>query len=268
MNDLFITLGIESWKATLEALLLPPVPFLLMILVGARLMYRARLLAWTLLLVGTLSTWAMCTSAVSGALANVLLMPPRALSASEIGDLKKSPKTAILVLGGGRELLAPEYGLSNLTPLGLERLRFGIWLSRETGLPLGFSGGIGHGAPEGASEAEIAARIAEREFGRPLKWTESLSRDTTENAARSLSMLRDAGIERIVLVTHDFHMRRALAAFERAKQRSGTPMEMTAAPMGLDAPGRLRVHDWFPSRQGFSETRIVLHEWIGRLAGA
>jgi len=268
VNDLFITLGIEAWKPVLGAVLMPPMPFVLMVLLGGRLMYRNRLLAWSLLLFGALGTWAMCTSAVGGALSNMLLMPPRALSPSEIGDLKKSPKTAILVLGGGRQLLAPEYGLSNLSPFGMERLRFGLWLARETGLPVGFSGGVGLGSAEGASEAEIAARIAEREFGRPLKWTETLSRDTNENAARSLTMLRDAGVERIVLVTHGFHMRRALAAFERAKQRSGTAMEVTAAPMGLDAPGRLRVLDWFPSRAGFSETSVVLHEWIGRLAGA
>ncbi len=268
MNELFVTLGIEAWKPTLAALLMPPVPFLLMILVGGRLMYRTRLLAWTLLLTGAVGTWAMSASAVSGALANMLLLPPRALSTSEIGDLKKAPKTAILVLGAGRILLAPEYGLSNLKPMSIERLRFGLWLARETGLPVAFSGGVGHGAPEGATEAEIAARIAEREYGRPLKWTETSSRDTNENAARSVTMLRDAGIEHIVLVTHGFHMRRALAAFERAKLRSGVTMEVTAAPMGLDTPHRLTLADWFPSGPGFSETRIVLHEWIGRLAGA
>lgn len=268
MNDVLITLGIEAWKPTLAALLMPPMPFLLMILVGGRLMYRNRLLAWSLLLLGTLSIWAMCTSAVGGALQNMLLMPPRALGPSDIGDLKKAQKTGILVLGAGRHLVAPEYGLSSLTALSMERLRYGIWLSRESGLPLGFSGGIGHGAPEGPSEAEIAARIADREFGRPLKWTETLSRDTNENAARSLTLMRDAGITHIVLVTHGFHMRRALAAFERAKQRSGITMEITPAPMGLDAPGRLRFVDWLPSRSGFVETHIVLHEWVGRLLGA
>lgn len=268
MNDLFVTLGIETWKGTLGVLLMPPVPFILVILVGARLMFRHRLLAWLLILLGCVSTWGMCTTAVSGALKNLLLTPPRALSSSEIGDLKKAPKTAILVLGAGRRLFAPEYGLSTLQPLGMERLRYGIWLSRQTDLPLAFSGGIGFGAEPGPTEAEIAARIADREFGRPLKWTETLSRDTNENAARSLALLHEAGIERIVLVTHAFHMRRALAAFERAKQRSDTAMEMVAAPMDVDAPIHLTWAHWFPSNHGFTETRIVLHEWIGRLAGA
>jgi len=268
MNDLFVMLGIEAWKPVLGAVFMPPMPFVLMVLVGGRLMFRNRLLAWSLLLFGALGTWAMCTTAVSGALSNVLLMPPRALSPSEIGDLKKAPKTAIVVLGAGRYLLAPEYGVSNLKPMSMERLRYGLWLARETGLPVAFSGGIGHGGSPGPSEAEIAARIAEREFARPLRWTETLSRDTTENAFRSIALLHEAGVERIVLVTHGFHMRRALSAFERAKQRSNTTMEIIAAPMGLDAPGKLTVLDWLPSGDGFEETRITLHEWLGRLVGA
>ena len=34
MNEIFLTLGIESWKPVLAALVLPPMPFLVLILVG------------------------------------------------------------------------------------------------------------------------------------------------------------------------------------------------------------------------------------------
>ena len=34
MNELFYTLGIESWKPVLSALLLPPVPLLVLVLAG------------------------------------------------------------------------------------------------------------------------------------------------------------------------------------------------------------------------------------------
>ncbi len=261
-------LGIESWKPTLGAIFMPPLPFLLLILVGGRLMFRRRLLAWGLLIFSVFGIWITCTTALGNAMTNALLTPPRALSPSEIGDLRKAPKTAILVLGGGRYLLAPEYGVSNLKPMTLERLRYGLWLGRETGLPVGVSGGVGHGGQPGPSEAEIAARIADHEFGHPLKYTETQSRDTNENAYRSLALLHDQGIERIVLVTHNFHMRRALAAFERAKQRSGIAMEMIAAPMGGRAGSPMTWHDWMPSSAGLEETTIALHEWIGRLAGA
>lgn len=268
MNEILVTLGIESWKPVIGALLLPPVPFVLLTLIGGRLMFRNRLLAWALLLIAASGTWLSCTQGASTLLMRGLLMTPRPLSATEMGDLKKAPKTAIVVLGAGRNLLAPEYGVSSLTNLGQERLRYGLWLSRETGLPVAFSGGVAHGARSGPSEAEIASRIAERDFNRTLKWTETLSRDTNENASRSLALMREAGIERIVLVTHGFHMRRALAAFERAKQRSGSRIELIAAPMGLGDPAPLTALDWLPSRSGFTGTNIALHEWLGRLLGA
>lgn len=268
MNDLLVTLGIESWKPAIAALLLPPTPFVLLVLVGGGLMRRSRGVAWALLLAGALGTWWMCTPVAATALTELLLRPPPALGTDQIASLKKAPKTAIVVLGGGRKSLAPEYGVSDLNHFGVERLRYGLWLSRQTSLPVAFSGGLGHGSQPGSAEGEIAARMAAAEFGQPLRWTESESRDTNENATRTLPLMRTQGIEHIVLVTHGFHMRRALAAFERAAQRASTPMKLTPAPMGLDAPIRGDWHDWLPSRAGFDKVNIALHEWLGRLAGA
>lgn len=266
MNEIFFTLGIESWKPYLSALLLPPVPLLLLILAGARLMFRRRLLAWLMVLVGVVGIWFSCTTALSMALQNWLLKPPPALSEAQITELKKAPKTAIVVLGGGRRLRAPEYGLSSLHERTIERLRFGIWLSRETGLPMAFTGGVGHGADTGTSEAEIAARIADREFGRPLRWIETESRDTRENAFKTLPLLQAQGIEQIVIVTHSYHMPRALKNFERADV--GAKMRFVSAPMGVPSGGRLRASDWLPTADGFEGNRLVLHEWIGRWMGA
>jgi uncharacterized SAM-binding protein YcdF (DUF218 family) len=266
MNEIFLTLGIESWKPLVSAVLIGPLPLLVMVIAGARLMYRRRMLAWLLILMGTAGLWMTSTEAMGAWLSHWLLRPGMALGTSEIGDLKRAPKTAIVVLGGGRRLLAPEYGLSSLTPRSIERLRYGIWLARETGLPLAFSGGTGHGAPPGPSEAEIAARIAEREFNRPLRWQEGESRDTRENAIKSVALLQKDGIERIVLVTHGYHMRRALGNFEHAAE--GSRMQILAAPMGLSAGGRLLAGDWLPSASGYDDTWLALHEWVGRLMGA
>ena len=179
---------------------------------------------------------------------------------------KRAPKTAIVVLGGGRRELAPEYGVSSLKPRSIERLRYGLWLARETGLPVAFSGGVGHGAIAGASEAEIAGRIAEREFGRPLRWTETESRDTRENAQRTVALLRPQGIEQIVVVTEGYHMPRALDHFANAV--AGSRLRITAAPMALPSGGRLRAADWLPSPRAAEDVWLVLHEFWGRLAGA
>ena len=262
-------LGIENWKPLLQALLFPPVPLLLIALFGARLLSRQRRgLGWSLLLAGLGGIWAMSTTVVGEALIDGLARPPPPFSPAAISQLARSPKTAIVVLGAGRRLRAPEYGVAELSPLGNERLRYGLWLGRQTGLPVAFSGGVGLGAEPGPTEAEIARRVAERDFGVKLRWTEDRSRDTNENAIRSVALLRADGIERVVLVTHGFHMRRALAAFERAQRRDGLAMSLVPAPMGLRAPGPTEFGDWLPSVDGFTRTRLALHEWIGRLAGA
>ena len=99
MNEIFLTLGVEAWKPLLSALLLPPVPLLLLVLLGARLMFRRRLLAWLLILLGVAGLWLMCTGSVGKLLLNGLLRPPPVLISSEIAELRKSPRTAIVVLG-------------------------------------------------------------------------------------------------------------------------------------------------------------------------
>jgi len=262
-------LGIESWKPVLTALALPPVPFLLLMLIGARLILPRRGIGWTVVLLSAVLMWLSTTGGAAWLLAQGLLKPPAALDGAQIADIKarvqaKQP-IAVVVLGGGMRPLAPEYAMSTLTPLSVERLRYGLWLGRATGAPVAFSGGIGWGEPEGNTpEGDIAARIAQQEFGRPLKWVESRSRDTRENAAMAVAMARQDGIREILLVTHDIHEPRALRAFEEAAQGG---IRIRPAPIGT-IPAPRRAVDWLPSESGFMHVRTVLHEALGRLFGA
>jgi uncharacterized SAM-binding protein YcdF (DUF218 family) len=268
VNQLLLSLGIENWKPTLSALVLPPLPFVLLVLLGARAMFARRWLGWLLVLVGCAGVWLSCTTAAGTTLTRWLLQPPRALSSSDIAELKRAPKTAIVVLGSGRRLLAPEYGMSNLTARAIERLRFGLWLARETALPVAFTGGVGLGAAPGPTEAEIAARISEREFGFKLRWLEAESRDTRESAVRSVALLHAQGIEHLVLVTHDYHMPRTRKNFEAALAAQGVRLQITQAPLGMPDSGRLYAGDWLPSLRGFESTWLALHEALGVLMGA
>ena len=267
MNSLFVLLGIESWKPALTALLLPPVPLLVLVLIGARLIQPRRGLGWLLILASVALIWLGACTGTAQLLSQHALRPPPALGAHRIQALKAAanPPTAIVVLGGGMEPLAPEYGVANLQHYSLERLRYGIWLGRETGLPLAFSGGVGWAQPGATPEARIAAQIAAAEFGRPLKWVEAESRDTRENAGRSVALLKAAGIRHIVLVTHGSHMPRALRAFEAA---AGGALRIEAAPMGLAQDTELPALRWIPSARGTTEVRTILHELLGLLAGA
>ena len=267
LNSLFILLGIESWKPVLTALLLPPVPLLLLMLIGARLILPRRGLGWLVIVTSVALLWVTNCTGTAQLLSQFALRPPPPLSSDRIKELKAEAKgpVAILVLGGGLEPFAPEYGVSNLNSRSLERLRYGMWLSRETGLPVGFSGGVGWGQGDGTPEARIASQIAANDFGRPLKWIEENSRDTRENAARSVPLLRKAGIKHIVLVTHGWHMPRSMAAFEVA---AGGDMRIEAAPMGLAQRTDLPVLEWIPTSDGTTRVRTVLRELIGRALGA
>lgn len=267
MNDLLRTLELGSLKGPIGNLLLPPVPFILLLLIGVWILKRRPGRAWFCIVTGLLGLWFGSTTALGWPLMQALTRPPPALSSGAIADLKAvaaAQKTAIVVLGGGRQVYAAEYNLSNLNVLSIERLRYGMWLARQTNLPVAFSGGIGYGALPGSTESEIAARIAATEFGRPLRWIESQSRDTSENAHYTVALLSGQGIERIVLVTHGFHMRRAAANFERAAARAGVSLSILPAPMGLAKgdPG------WTPTVEGYFLTRVALREWLGWLAGA
>jgi uncharacterized SAM-binding protein YcdF (DUF218 family) len=270
VNHLFILLGIEAWKPVLTALVLPPVPFLVAILVGARLLLPRRGWGWGVIVVSVAGLWLTSTTGMGYWLEKVLLPVPPLLKPDRIDTIRHDERTrsgmAIVVLGGGAEPLAPEYGVSNLGDLSLQRLRYGLWLARETGVPVGFSGGAGWGRDGEGTEADTAARIAGQEFNRPLRWTENASRDTRENAARMVPLLKRAGITHILLVTHGWHMPRALRHFEEAAGPAGIRVE--AAPMGLARHVVAPVLEWMPTGEGYRRVRYVVREAIGGAMGA
>lgn len=269
VNSLFVLLDIESWKPVLTALLLPPVPLLLMVLLGARLLMPSRGLGWLVILISVSLLWLSACSGTGHWLSRMLLQPPPALSAQRIAELRTLAQArqpiAIVVLGGGVDPYAPEYALSSLSEASLERLRYGLWLGRETGLPVAFTGGVGWGQKDSVAEAQVAARIASQEFGRPLRWVEDSSRDTRENAANTVALLKPAGIKRVLLVTHGWHMKRSVRAFEKF---AAGEMRIEAAPMGLAADSHTLALTWMPSNDGFKKVRQVLRELAGLGLGA
>jgi uncharacterized SAM-binding protein YcdF (DUF218 family) len=269
VNSLLVMLGVESWKPVITALVLPPVPFLLLTLIGARLLLPRRGLGWLIIAFSVAMLWLSACTGAARTVSQLLLKPPAALSFDRVRELRTeaaAKKTlAIVILGGGAESFAPEYGVSSLQAASLERLRYGVWLAKQIDAPIAFTGGTGWAANGSTSEAKVAAKIAADEFGRPIKWQESESRDTRENAARTAELLKAAGINHIVLVTHGYHMPRALRAFGEA---AGSGVQIEAAPMGLARQIDLPTLEWMPSSRGFRATREVLHELLGGLAGA
>ena len=183
-----------------------------------------------------------------------------ALAPSGLAKVVAGPPMAIVILSAGRRSLADEYGnqFDNQAPdsLSLERIRYGAFLARKTGLPILVSGGTL--APDTEPVAKTMAKTLQFDFGIQPKWIEDQSINTAENASLSSNILRRAGIGRVMLVTHAWHMKRAANAF------AANGLSVTPAPTAFYFPGRSSVWDLLtPSVSTFRMSGYALHEFIG-----
>jgi uncharacterized SAM-binding protein YcdF (DUF218 family) len=266
--DWLTSTGLAGLKPVVSALLMPPVPFIVLALVGASLVRRRPRAARMLVILACAGAWLSACSGVASWLEVQGLDEPPSLTTTDRDGLKARATAgeplAIVVLGGGVDQVAPEYGSANLGKDAYERLRYAVWLSRRTGIPILASGGRGWGAPDAANppEAIRTAALAEEELGTPVRWTEATSRDTHENAVNSVAMLQAAGVREIVLVTHGWHMPRAQREFRAAAAAASAsaPIRITPAPMGEAYPASTPLLRWFPSETGFQRTRLAWHE--------
>ncbi len=238
-------------KALAKILVLPPTGPLLFALLGLSMRRRfpraGAFAAWG----GVLALLALSLPAVAAFLVWCLGTPP-------VFDPAQATKAqAIVILGGGTRRHAPEYGGDTLGELTAERLRYGAVIARSTRLPILLSGGSVSG---GEPEAQVMEGSLERDFGLHARWLESRSRDTHENALRSAEILRADGIQRVVLVAHDFDMRRATAEFADAR------METIPAPTGgSSSSGVGSLFDYLPSMAGLRRSYYAIYEIGGNL---
>lgn len=272
-NDALSTLDLLSWKPLASAWLLPPLPLLAIIIAGAwRLAARRSRSGWLLVFVGTAGIWLSQSLAIGQSLSHTLLTAAPALSPQAVDQMRRNArdvKRVVVVLGGGRDPLAPEYAVSHLGATSMQRLHYAIHLARRIDAPILYSGGVGHGVTAEPSEAETAQRIAERDYGLRLRWIETRSRDTRENARESLARLaQERGIAEIVLVTQGWHMQRAQRAFTAAAASWPAPPKIVAAPVSDHDDEMRPMLRWMPSPAGAKLVHAVLREWIGFVMGA
>ncbi|MDP2824466.1 MAG: YdcF family protein [Sulfuritalea sp.] len=161
---------------------------------------------------------------------------------------------AIVILGGGSYHAAPEYGGDTVGYTTLERLRHGARLARLSRLPLLVTGGAPFG---GRPEAESMRDALEQDFGVKVRWVEAVSRNTAENASLSASMLRAAGVTRIALVSHGWHLPRAIPLFEQQG------LEVMPAPTAFSTGSPSLVEDLLPG--ALMRSRWALNEYLGQL---
>jgi uncharacterized SAM-binding protein YcdF (DUF218 family) len=203
----------------------------------------------------TVLTLILSTPLVAGALIDRLQVFP-ALAPFRLKTIAAGPPSAIVILGAGRRSYAPEFGGEALDPLSLERVRYGAYVARQTGLPVLVSGGLGNA--NNASLAKLISDTLAADYGIHAQWLESHSRTTAENAMFSAAILRHQGIARIVLVTHAWHMKRAIAAF------AANGLDVIPAPTGFYRTTRMSDPDeWLPSMSAFRMSGYAIHETVG-----
>jgi uncharacterized SAM-binding protein YcdF (DUF218 family) len=238
----------------LVPLAMPPIGLVLLIVTGLLLGHRRSRQSWFRL--GRILSW---TGVVTLLLMGLPILSGNALVALESGystmpDAEHPPQAIIV--------LSAEEIRSHQEPLGarpglmtLDRLRAAAALQRQTGLPILVSGGTTQF--DVTPLAEVMARSLQQDFRVPVRWVEARSLDTWQNARFSADILRPEGISSVYLVTHAWHMRRAVLAFE------GTGLRVPAAPTTRDDPPSLEIHNFLPRTGGWDTGFLALHEWIG-----
>jgi uncharacterized SAM-binding protein YcdF (DUF218 family) len=229
-------------QETAAVLLVPPVNLVLLALLA--MLLRWRLLAALALLALLALALPVVSDALLAGLETGLAAPPGVAAPQ-----------AIVILGGDMVDIVARPGVADVGPLTLARLRAGAALSRATHLPILVTGGVVlNGDPPVAT---LMASSLTADFGVPPRWVESASNDTWENARLSTALLRHDGIGAVYVVTHAWHMRRALQSF------AGTGLAVTPAPLPGDPTPWRNPAAYVPRVASWVRSYLALHEWIG-----
>ena len=242
-----------SWFLTnlISTLLLPPLNLLLMAGTGLLIGRWRPQLGRILLITSLLLLWLCSTPYFTESALHSLEGPPTALVTHV------QPADAIVVLGGGTYFNAAEYGTDTVSDATLVRLRYAAKLQRETGKPVLVTGGTP--LDNALSEAQQMKAVLQQEFNVPVRWTEEASVNTMQNARFSYPLLQQAGIKRIYLVTHAWHMPRAIRAFRAAG------FDVVAAPTAFTTHYQTTLLSLLPRAEGLRNSKIFMHEIIGLL---
>lgn len=208
-----------------------------------------------------LGSWLIFAAGATLYLLSTPLIGQRLMAGLEVGFpplAAGSPAQAdaIVVLSADLRREATEYDGDTVGDLTLERMRYGAAVHRQTGLPILVTGGHIRGSR--VAIGRVMAEAYRSDFQIKVRWVEDRARNTFENATLSKRLLDQEGIDRIILVTHAWHMRRSIAAFEHAG------FDVIPAGTGFNVPGPgLHPFDLVPRSAVLATSALALHEWVG-----
>ena len=238
-------------------LLLPPGINLIIGLIAFLSWNRYRKTARTLFVLSIVSFVLFTLPVVSSKL-STSLQNDNFLTLKQIKDYSNLAREdiAIVVLAGGRRSSAPEYGeIDTVSRMTLQRLQYASWLHRKLEFPILLSGGSVSG--EATSESVLMNETMVSAFNILPKWIETNSKNTAQNAQFSARILKESGIQEVLLVTHANHMQRAKTEFEK------TGLTIVPAPT-VFVTEKNDWLDYLPSAKALYESHSALHEKLGR----
>lgn len=238
------------FRTLLEAALLPPLNCLVLAAIGLVLWRRFKKTGTGLMIGGAFLLWLQSTPYFATALLCSLQTEPALDPATGTRQAQ-----AIVVLSADVTRHAPEFGRPTSGAFGLERVRYGAWLQRVTGLPLLVSGGVP--ARGFASLGETMKDDLAQSFDVAVKWVEPRSADTYQNAHESAEILERDGVKRILLVTHAWHMPRAKAAFEACG------IDVVPAPTSFRSFPQSALAGLVPRWTALRDCALAGHELLG-----
>lgn len=238
-------------KKILSALILPPTSLILLGFIGLWLTKKHPKTGKTLAALALTTLLILSLPVTGNALMRSLEQTPP-ISQAQLKDIQ-----AIVILGGGKNSNAPEYGGSDtINKWALERLRYGAHLQQQTGKPILVTGGAPYG---GRPEAAAMAEALKEDFHAKTIWIEDRSNDTAENAAYSAKILKEHGITHIALVSQAWHLPRAKTLFEKQG------LTVTPAGTGYTSAEQNPVAQWLPEASALLKSSMALKEYLGAL---
>jgi len=231
--------------------LIPPNLFILLTILGVFIAWRWTRLGVVVATVGAAFLYTAATPVV----ADWLLRSVEGLAGTASALPSDTPPGAIIVLAGDYRRSGTPGEPDAVGPLTLEHLAAAAREERHLGLPVLVSGGWPDDAHD--SLAGLMSATLQEDFRVPVRWREERSVNIHENAAFSADILRRAGVPSALLVTHPWHMARALWSFRAV----GYPV-IPAVPQERGSL-RLTAGSFLPQVTALLESYYALHELIG-----
>lgn len=227
-----------------RTLILPPACLLILGFIGLLLTWRYRRLGMAIAALALASLWILSTPVIADELERMTE------HYSPLDLYHPIAAQAIVILGGGGyRIYAPEYGGPAPDSAMYDRLAYGAYVARHTGLPVLVTG-------NGAEAVTMRVSLA-RDFGVQTKWVDQAAEDTYDNARDSARILRAAGITHVVLVTSDTHLWRAAHEFEAAG------LSIVPAPADVWAPREIGAMRFVPTASGLLRSYYAVYELVG-----